>query len=160
MGEDFTLVEVCDVWAAPGFLIRRCHQIATGIFLEEAKAEDLTPVQFAALAFVHFEPEIDQRTLGEMIALDRSSVTKCIDRLERRGFIHRKVSPSDKRARLLTLTPLGASALSDVSKAANRTRTRIETSFGAEKLAQLSTLLAEFADALNSTSRAPLTSQA
>ncbi len=149
------MVQADDVWKAPGFLIRRCHQIATSIFLDEARAQDFTPTQFAALAFIQLQPRIDQRTLGEAIALDRSSVTKCVDRLEQRGFIRREVSPDDKRSRLLTITESGTAVLNDVGRAARRTRDRIETQFGTEKLALLSGLLSELSETLNDTSRAP-----
>jgi len=37
------------VYTAPGYLFRRMQQIAVSIFVEECKAYDLTPVQFAAL---------------------------------------------------------------------------------------------------------------
>src|ERR1700722_20277307 len=37
------------VYTAPGYLFRRMQQIAVAIFIEECKAFDLTPVQYAAL---------------------------------------------------------------------------------------------------------------
>ena len=37
------------VYTAPGYLFRRMQQIAVSIFVEECKAFDLTPVQYAAL---------------------------------------------------------------------------------------------------------------
>jgi DNA-binding MarR family transcriptional regulator len=154
-GGGLSVVEASDVWDAPGFLIRRCHQIATGIFIEEAAKQDFTPIQFAALTFVHLQPGLDQRSLGEMIALDRSSVTKCIDRLEQRGFVSRVVSPHDKRARLLQLTESGTAILKDVGGAARRTRERIEGRLGSETLSRLSALLGEMTEKLAETSRVP-----
>ena len=35
------------VYTAPGYLFRRMQQIAVAIFMEECRAYDLTPVQFA-----------------------------------------------------------------------------------------------------------------
>ena len=37
------------VYTAPGYLFRRMQQIAVAIFMEECRARDLTPVQYAAL---------------------------------------------------------------------------------------------------------------
>jgi len=36
------------VYTAPGYLFRRMQQIAVAIFMEECKAFDLTPVQYAS----------------------------------------------------------------------------------------------------------------
>jgi MarR family transcriptional regulator, lower aerobic nicotinate degradation pathway regulator len=40
------------VYGAPGYLFRRMQQIAVSIFVEECRAYDLTPVQFAALVTI------------------------------------------------------------------------------------------------------------
>jgi hypothetical protein len=37
------------VYAAPGYLFRRMQQIAVAIFVEECRAFDLTPVQYAVV---------------------------------------------------------------------------------------------------------------
>ena len=50
--------------ALPGHYIRRLHQIAVAIFLQETQAHGLTPVQYAALQSVANTPGIDQRTLA------------------------------------------------------------------------------------------------
>ena len=39
-----------DVFTLPGHLLRRCHQIAVAVFLDECRDHDLTPPQFATLA--------------------------------------------------------------------------------------------------------------
>lgn len=53
-----------------GILLRRCQQVALGIFTEEAEDIGFSPTQFSALAFVQIEPGIQQNMLGERIALD------------------------------------------------------------------------------------------
>lgn len=116
-----------------GILLRRCQQVALGIFTEEAEKIGFSPTQFSALAFVQIEPGIQQNALGERIALDRSSVTKCVEILEARELITRTVDPSDKRARLLNITPAGIEVLEQLAEAAARARTRIEASMGKEQ---------------------------
>ncbi len=146
-------LEAEDIWSAPGFLIRRCNQIATSIFLDEAREFDFSPILYSALAFVQLEPGIDQRSLGERIALDRSSVTKCVDRLVERGLISRSISSNDKRARSLQITQQGTTVLSSVYEAAGRTKERIEQRFGSDRLALLQQLLLELGEALQGDSR-------
>ena len=61
------------VYAAPGYLFRRMQQIAVAIFVEECRAFDLTPVQYAALIAIHTHPGIDATRLSAVIAFDRST---------------------------------------------------------------------------------------
>jgi MarR family transcriptional regulator, lower aerobic nicotinate degradation pathway regulator len=116
-----------------GILLRRCQQVALALFTEEAVELGFSPTQFSALAFIQIEPGIHQNILGERIALDRSSVTKCVENLEGRALIRREVDRSDKRARLLYITAEGEAMLEQVAAAAARARARIEQSMGQER---------------------------
>ena len=62
-----------DLDELPGHYIRRLHQIAVAIFLQETEAHGLTPVQFAALHQAAATPGVDQRTLARSIGLDTST---------------------------------------------------------------------------------------
>jgi MarR family transcriptional regulator, lower aerobic nicotinate degradation pathway regulator len=116
-----------------GILLRRCQQVALALFTEEAVELGFSPTQFSALAFIQIEPGIHQNILGERIALDRSSVTKCVENLEGRALIRREVDRNDKRARLLYVTTEGEAMLEQVAAAAARARARIEQSMGQER---------------------------
>ena len=52
------------VYTAPGYLFQRMQQIAVSIFIEECRACDLTPVQYAALVAIHTHPGIDATRLS------------------------------------------------------------------------------------------------
>ena len=97
----------------PGHLIRRLHQHSTQLFGQRVQAagSDLTSVQFAALDALRFHPGIDQAGLAEAIAKDRATIGAVVDRLEQKGLVARVVSPRDKRARVLSLTPAGAAVM-------------------------------------------------
>jgi MarR family transcriptional regulator, lower aerobic nicotinate degradation pathway regulator len=97
--------------AQPGYLIRRLQQIAVAIFLEETQGHGVTPVQYAALYAALRQPGLDQRSLAATIGFDTSTIGGVIDRLERRGLIERQASPTDRRVRLLHVTPTGAELL-------------------------------------------------
>src|SRR5919108_4290922 len=102
------------VYTAPGYLFRRMQQIAVSIFIEECRAFDLTPVQYAALVAIHTHPGIDATRLSAVIAFDRSTLGSVIERLETKKLIDRKPSPEDKRVKLLYLTRAGATILRDI----------------------------------------------
>src|SRR6202047_4568853 len=95
------------VYTKPGYLFRRMQQIAVSIFVEECKAYDLTPVQFAALVAIHTHPGIDATRLSAVHVFDRSTLGNVIERLEAKQYIERKPAREDKRVKLLHLTKQG-----------------------------------------------------
>src|SRR4051812_47196661 len=105
------------VYTAPGYLFRRMQQIAVALFVEECRAFDLTPVQYAALVAIHTHPGIDATRLSAVIAFDRSTLGSVIERLEAKKLIERKSSGGDKRVKLLCLTKPGAATLRDIMPA-------------------------------------------
>ena len=109
----------------PGHYIRRLQQIAVGIFLDETADVNLTPVQFALLFAASKQAGLDQRTLAGRIGLDTSTIGAVVDRLESRELIERKVSPDDKRVRLLSVTPAGKKLLQSVMPAMLRAQNRM-----------------------------------
>src|SRR5579863_4163085 len=105
------------IYAAPGHLIRRCQQIAVAIFVDEASAFDLTPVQYAALFVIRALPGVDHTRLVNLIALDRSTIGSVVARLVAKGLIRRKAGTADKRTKRLFPTPAGAAVLEAVQGA-------------------------------------------
>src|SRR6185369_10760190 len=102
------------VYTKPGYLFRRMQQIAVAIFMEECRAFDLTPVQYAALVAIQTHPGIDATRLSAVIAFDRSTLGSVIERIEAKGLVERKPSPDDKRIKLLYLTRPGAALLREI----------------------------------------------
>lgn len=96
-----------------GHLIRRLQQQSTQVFQAQMQAAgfDLTSVQFAALDAIAQQPGIDQAGLAATIGFDRATIGGVVDRLELKGLVQRVVSPQDRRARLLHLTPQGQAQL-------------------------------------------------
>jgi DNA-binding MarR family transcriptional regulator len=141
---------------SPGFLLRRCNQVAMAVFLNETAQFDLTPAQWGALAMIAAEPGMDQTRLMERLALDRSSVTKCLERLEARGIVRREVDPADKRARRLWITEAGSALQAEMDAAVRRAQARILEPLGPERAAQFLAMLREVAEAGNEASRVPL----
>jgi MarR family transcriptional regulator, lower aerobic nicotinate degradation pathway regulator len=129
-----------------GILLRRCQQVALALFSAEAADLGFSPTQYSALAFIYNEPGIHQNVLGDRIALDRSSVTKCVEILEERGLIRREVDRTDKRARLMFITQDGKSMLEHVSAAAIRARRRIMGAMGEDQFLALLAGLKAFSE--------------
>jgi MarR family transcriptional regulator, lower aerobic nicotinate degradation pathway regulator len=102
----------------PGFLARRMHQIHVALFTEKCGAYGVTPVQYSLLSALAARGTADQTTLAADIALDRTTTTGALKRLQARGLIERMVSPQDQRARACKLTVEGAALLQQMGDAA------------------------------------------
>ena len=144
------------VYTAPGYLFRRMQQIAVALFVEECRAFDLTPVQYAALVAIHTHPGIDATRLSAVIAFDRSTLGNVIERLQAKKLIERKPSPQDKRVKLLYLTRAGATVLGGIVPSVNRAQARMLQPLKAADRKALMALLSRLVDLNNEASRVPL----
>ncbi len=139
----------------PGHLLRRCHQIAVAVFLEECARFDLTPLQYAVLQTLADSGPQDQVTLGGATALDRSTVTVVVRKLEQRYLLERSQSERDGRAKIVSLTKAGAALLREVRSAVDTAQRRIVSPLTVAEAATLIQLLDKLARGNNDLSRAP-----
>src|ERR1700724_4928453 len=95
----------------PGFLIRRLHQIHVAIFLKRCAAFEVTPLQYSLLSALAERGTADQTTLAADVALDRTTTTGALKRLQLRNFIERSIDHRDRRAQISRLTKAGATLL-------------------------------------------------
>ena len=144
------------VYTAPGYLFRRMQQIAVSIFVEECRAFDLTPVQYAALIAIHTHPGIDATRLSAVIAFDRSTLGSVIERLEAKQYIERKPSAGDKRIKLLHMTRLGVALLRDIMPSVDRAQERMLQPLKPADRKTLLALMTQLVDLNNEASRVPL----
>jgi DNA-binding MarR family transcriptional regulator len=91
----------------PIALARRFAQICVAVVAETLEGEDLTPLQFAVLANLNDESDVDQNNLAARLGVDRNTASVLVEQLGNRGLIDRRVNGADRRARLLRLTPIG-----------------------------------------------------
>lgn len=140
----------------PGFLIRRLHQIHLALFSEECERFGVTPVQFTILTVAAARPGLEQIHLAQEIGVDRTTLANVLARLEGRGLVTRAVSSSDRRLKLVSLTPKGQTTLAAMQDAAERAHARtIEALPPAEREAFLAALAA-LVTAGNEYGRAPM----
>ncbi len=144
------------VYTRPGYLFRRMQQIAVAIFVEECKAFDLTPVQYAALVAIRTHPGIDATRLSAVIAFDRSTLGSVIERLEAKSWVTRKASREDRRVKLLYLTKAGETLLRDIVPAVERAQARMLQPLNPADRKTLLALLTQLVDLNNESSRVPL----
>ena len=130
------------LWARPGFLIRRLHQIHYALFFEECAAFDITPVQYGLLTTLATNPNLDQNSLCRELGIDRTNVADVLNRLARRGLVERHRSKQDRRMVLARLTPAGQRVTDDMYKAMQRAQERLlQPLVPAERKAFIGTLV-------------------
>lgn len=126
----------------PGHLIRRLHQRSGAEFQRHVAAAgfDLTSVQYAALDALTGHPGIDQAQLAALIAYDRATIGGVVDRLEGKGLIARRISDTDRRARVLTLTPEGEATFAAMRPVVRALQADILASLDAQEVETFLTL--------------------
>jgi DNA-binding MarR family transcriptional regulator len=140
----------------PGHMLRRFQQIAVSIFLKDCKAFDLTPVQFSVLAALSQASPLDQIRLSGLVALDRTTISLTVRRLEERGLVARQVSEKDRRAKLIRLTEAGRAFTEAVLPTVRAVQDKILAPLSASERELFRALLNKAVEANNQQSRAPL----
>ncbi|MFO1414549.1 MAG: MarR family transcriptional regulator [Burkholderiales bacterium] len=144
------------LYRMPGHLIRRCHQIAVALFLEETAAFGITPQQYATLAVLAMNDGVDQITLAGLAAFNRTTAGEVLGRMETAGLVTRSDSATDGRVKTIRITRAGRKLLADVQDAIERVQERLLVPLNAAERRQFTEFLARIASENNELSRAPL----
>ena len=139
----------------PGHLLRRCHQIAVAIFLDECQAFDLTPLQYVTLSALAAHGPIDKATIGGAVALDRTTIAVVVKNLEQRGLVTTRPSDHDRRAKLIKITSKGLNLVASVRTEVANAQERTVAPLAPKERAELLRLLGKIAEENNLLSRAP-----
>ena len=129
-----------------GHLIWRAQQRGWRVFAEVAGDYDITPVQASVLLVIYNQPGIDQKTLANMIALDRATTGNVVARLEARGLLTRDTPASDRRVRTLFLTRAGKALNRKLGTVTRRSRERLLGNLSARERDELIRLLRKILD--------------
>lgn len=93
-----------------GHLLRRAQQVHNAIWFTRVGMDPTSP-QYAVLEAINGTPGMDQRQVGEVASLDKSSTMDVVDRLSRREWIERRRDPADGRRDILDPTAEATEAL-------------------------------------------------
>ncbi len=139
----------------PGHLIRRLHPISFALFVDQAKAFGVTPVQYAALVAIDRHPGIDQTTLCNIIAFDRTTIGGVVGRLQRKKLISRVDGVHDRRTKALRITPAGSRLIRDIEPAVKATQRLILKPLRSRQRSAFKQMLKHLVHLNNVHSRAP-----
>jgi DNA-binding MarR family transcriptional regulator len=72
-----------------------------------SKFKNLSKNQPMVIKIIGMEGEIMPSTIGKYTGMDKSSLTRMVDDLEKKGMVFRKTDPEDRRKVLVSLTKKG-----------------------------------------------------
>jgi MarR family transcriptional regulator, lower aerobic nicotinate degradation pathway regulator len=78
---------------------------------EKLESIGLTPASFGVLNLLAKRDAMIQQEIGRAIGIDPSTMVALLDGLEGAGLVTRTPNPSDRRARVVAVTPKGRKAL-------------------------------------------------
>jgi DNA-binding MarR family transcriptional regulator len=107
-------IDLTEPLQSTGHLLRRAVQHYAMLWTATVTA-GLTSPQFAVLALLARGEELDQRTIAEGAALDKSTCGDLVDRLGRRGLVEAGPDPDNRRRKLVRITNLGLQRLQAVA---------------------------------------------
>ena len=143
------------LYRRPGFLIRRAHQIAVSIFMEETGELGITNRQYGILLVLKHQPGIDQISVAKLLGLDRSTTGMVLGTLQEAGLVGRVIGATDRRTRSLKLTPAGERMLARLVEPARRAQARVLSAFTPGEQQTFLDLLEKFNRTFNDTTRVP-----
>jgi len=140
----------------PGFLMRRCSQISVAILHESTAAYDLTVTEWAILWALEVSSGIDQTGLSNWLAVDRSSIARLVDGLEKRNLLKRSPSADDKRVKCMYSTKKGSNAFNKARDSVELAQEQIMEPLTKAEAKTFISLLHKLVNSNNEYSRAPL----
>ncbi len=134
------------IYPQPGHLIRRAHQLAWAVFMDETRGLGVTQIQYAALIAILDHPGIDATRLSELISFDRATIGNVVGRMEARGLVRRSSDKKDRRAKRIFVTARGQKTIKRVARVAPHIGPRILARLNSADRKRLVQLLRQLVD--------------
>jgi DNA-binding MarR family transcriptional regulator len=123
------------------FAVRSAARHVTQLYDQLLAPVGLRVTQFSILAKLKRGGPLTINALAEDMVMDRTTLGRNIQPLERDGLIRIEPAPSDRRAKELHLTNTGETRLKAGLEAWSMAQARFEAGFGAKRAAELRILL-------------------
>lgn len=93
-----------------GFLFNHAGHVVDTELTAKLAELGTTPREICVLGKAH-RAELTQSRLGELAGLDKTTMVVTMDKLEQAGLAERRPSATDRRARIVAVTPAGETLL-------------------------------------------------
>jgi DNA-binding MarR family transcriptional regulator len=107
--------------------VQRAARALARRFDEAFRPLGLTNGQFSLMMALNRPQPPNMGSVAALLAMDRTTLTAALKPLERRGLVAVTVDRTDKRSRLMTLTPAGRALLAQAVPIWEETHRAVET---------------------------------
>jgi DNA-binding MarR family transcriptional regulator len=128
-----------------GYLTRRAQIWIFQDFMRTLGPLKIRPAQYSVLTVINANPGLRQVALAHALGIERARLVHVLDGLERRGFVKRSTSATDRRSHALHLTPAGQVAFAKIKALAFEHENSMAQRLGPKERKQLLRLLRRFA---------------
>jgi DNA-binding MarR family transcriptional regulator len=116
--------------------LRRCARALTQHYEDALRPLGLRGTQFTVLQALELAGEVSQGELGQILAMDSTTLTRTLEIMAREGWITKR-SGRDRRRRRLRLAKAGRAQLNRALPAWQRVQSRLRRQLGNELWDQL-----------------------
>lgn len=109
--------------------VQRAARALARRFDDALRPVGLTNGQFSLMMSLNRPAPPSMKPVAELLAMDQTTLTAALKPLQRQGWVEIIVNPSDKRERLLQLTPEGKAILAAAIPIWEATHAMIENQF-------------------------------
>jgi DNA-binding MarR family transcriptional regulator len=89
-----------------GFILRQVYQRHAALFADRF-GDEITPMQWAAIAKLAEIGDCSQNLLGRLTAMDVATIKGVVERLTKRGLVATRPDPTDRRRLVVSLSQAG-----------------------------------------------------
>jgi DNA-binding MarR family transcriptional regulator len=122
------------------FNLRRASRMVTQLFDEVLRPSGLRITQFTLMVAVRLRGSAPIQALADILGTDRTTLTRNLKGLEEAGMVSSSAG-TDRRSRLVSLTPKGEQALDETLPLWRQAQQRAVESLGEERLGSLMPVL-------------------
>jgi MarR family transcriptional regulator, lower aerobic nicotinate degradation pathway regulator len=134
-----------ELLSSASFLLKRVGFAVKERMMDALEETGLSSYHHAILALLAEDPRETQAMIADALGFDRSHLVGVLDELEERGLIERRRDPDDRRRHLVSLTPAGTEALTQLRAVAKRVDDEFFEPLDAAERKTLTALLARLA---------------
>lgn len=109
--------------------LRRASRALTQLYDDALRPHGLRATQFTILQALSLTGEVSQGTLGEILAIDSTTLTRTLETMNRRGWIAKRYG-KDRRERRLCLTKSGEAQLKRATPAWEKVQAKLRRELG------------------------------
>lgn len=125
-----------ELFQCPGFYVRRASRAMTQLYDQALAKVDVRGTQFTLMMAISLFGDQGLRHLAKGLSTDRTTLTRTVDGLVRRGWVG-ELACDDGRTRPLRLTPDGEKKLAQAYDVWRKVHDRVTEELGEEDVAEL-----------------------